>query len=188
MYRDYTMAPPTRTPRSTWIETGLLALADGGPDSLRVDRLAKSLGVTRGSFYSHFKSRGDLLDAVLDDWEQTATDEVLQQVEKSGGDPMVKARRAGELTFSAELLPVDLAIRDWSRRDPKVADRLRRVDNKRMEYLRRQFAEAYDDDGEVEALAVLAFSLLIGNYFLAADHGSRSRAEVMELAAKKLLG
>jgi hypothetical protein len=44
--------------------------------------------------------------------------------------------KAGMLTFSRELLPIDLAVRDWTRRDRSVAKRLRRVDNRRLEYLR----------------------------------------------------
>ena len=35
------MAPPTRTPASTWIQAGLRALADGGPGAVRIDRLAR---------------------------------------------------------------------------------------------------------------------------------------------------
>ena len=40
------MAAITRTPRSRWIEEGLLALAAGGPDAVRVEVLAQALGVT----------------------------------------------------------------------------------------------------------------------------------------------
>src|ERR1700733_13500727 len=116
------MAPPTRTPRATWVDAGLQALAAGGPDAVRVELLAKSLGVTRGGFYGHFENRGALLQAMLDSWEQAATDEVLEQVERSGGDPRTKIRRAGALTFSETLLPIDLAVRDWSRRDAAVAE------------------------------------------------------------------
>ena len=98
------MAPPTRTPRAAWIEAGLRALAaGGGPDAVRVETLAKSLGVTRGGFYGQFKDRGALLEAMLDTWERAATDEVLEQVERRGGDARAKVRRAGALTFSEEL-------------------------------------------------------------------------------------
>ena len=55
------MAPPTRTPRERWIEAGLQALAAGGPDAVRIDPLAKALGVTRGGFYWHFENRDALL-------------------------------------------------------------------------------------------------------------------------------
>jgi AcrR family transcriptional regulator len=181
------MAPPTRTPRGIWIEAGLEALAAGGPDAVRIEPLAKSLGVTRGGFYGQFEDRGALLQSMLDTWERAATDEVRDEVERRGGDPRRKVRRAGALTFSDELLPIELAIRDWSRRDPAVAERLRRVDNRRMEYLRSLFGAFCADEAEVEARSVLAFSLAIGNHFMAADHGARTRAQALELAVAHLL-
>ena len=180
------MAAPTRTPRSTWIEEGLRALAAGGPDAVRIEPLAKALGVTRGGFYWHFEDRGALLEEMLDTWERRSTDEVLERVEREGGDPREKVRRAGMLTFSSDLLPIDLAIRDWSRRDEAVAARLRRVDNRRMEYLRSLIGTFTRDPDDVEARSLLAFSLAIGNHFIAADHGARSRRDVLDLAMRHL--
>lgn len=75
---------------------------------------------------------------------------------------------------------VDLAIRDWARRDPAVAERLRRVDNRRMDYLRQLFGAFCSDPAEVETRSLLVFSVYIGNHFIAADHGSRTRAEVLQ--------
>jgi AcrR family transcriptional regulator len=182
------MAPPIRTPREAWIEAGLRALAaGGGPDAVRVELLAKSLGVTRGGFYGQFKNRGALLNAMLDTWERAATDEVYEQVERRGGDARTKVRRAGALTFSSELLPIELAIRDWARRDSTVAERLRRVDNRRMQYLRQLFGTFCADEDDVEGRAVLAFSLAIGYHFIAADDGTRSRNDAVELAVRQLL-
>lgn len=182
------MAPPTKTSRAAWIEGGLRALAaGGGPDAVRVETLATSLGVTRGGFYGQFENRDALLAAMLDTWERAATDEVQEQVERRGGDPRTKVRRAGALTLSDELLPIDLAIRDWARHDAAVARRLRRVDNRRMQYLRQLFAAFCDDEEEVEGRALLAFSLVIGYQFIAADHGGRSRSDALELAVRRLL-
>jgi AcrR family transcriptional regulator len=182
------MAAPARTPARAWIEAGLQALAAGGPDAVRIDPLAKALGATRGSFYWHFADREALLTALLEHWERAVTDDVLERVERRGGDVGARLRRAGALTFSEQLLPVDLAVRDWARRDPAVAERLRRVDNRRMDYLRSLFGPLSADSDEVEARATLAFSLLIGSHFMAAGHRGRSRAEVLELAASWLLG
>jgi AcrR family transcriptional regulator len=182
------VAPPTRTTRDAWIQAGLRALAaGGGPDAVRVEALARSLGVTRGGFYGQFKDRGALMDAMLDTWERSATDEVLEQVERRGGDARTKIRRAGALTFSDELLPVDLAIRDWARQDGAVAERLRRVDNRRMDYLRELFGSFCPDPEEVEGRAVLAFALAIGYPFIAADPGARGRAGALESAVQQLL-
>jgi len=177
----------TRTPRDRWVEEGLRALAAGGPDAVRVEVLAQALGVTKGGFYGHFADRRALLEEMLDSWERKATDEVLERVERHGGDVRAKLRLAGALTFSSELLPIDLAIRDWARRDEAVAARLRRVDNRRMDYLRQLFGAICASEDEAEARSMLAFSLVIGHHFMAADHGARSHAEVLDLAAGWLL-
>ena len=163
------------------------ALAAGGPDAVRVEALAQALGVTKGGFYGHFADRNALLEEMLDTWERKAIDEVLERVERQGGDVRARLRRAGALAFSRELLPIDLAVRDWSRRDRAVAERLRRVDNRRMDYLRLLFGALCSDEDEAEARSMLAFSLVIGHHFMAADHGARSHADVLELAARWLL-
>lgn len=181
------MAALTRTPRSTWIDAGLRALAAGGPDGVRIELLAQELGVTRGGFYWHFEDRGAFLDEMLDTWERRSTDEARERVESKGGDARDKVWRAGMLTFSRELLPIDLAVRDWARRDRSVAKRLRRVDNRRMEYLRSLISTFCPDADDVEARSTLAFALAIGNQFIAADHGGRSRRDVLELAMKRIL-
>jgi hypothetical protein len=128
-----------------------------------------------------------LLDAMLDTWERRAIDDVVGQVERRGGTPRAKIRQAGALTFSEDLRPIELAIRDWSRRDPAVAERLRHVDNRRMEYLRSLFATFCTEPADVEARSLLAFSLAIGNHFIAADHSGYSRAQALELALSQLL-
>lgn len=177
-----------RTPRESWVEAGMRALAAGGPDAVRVEALAKGLGVTKGGFYGYFADRDALLSDVLDRWERESVDDVLAQIEREGGDPKARIHRAGVLTFSGDrLLPVDLAVRDWARRDEAVAARLRRVDNRRMALLREMIGTFCDDPDEVEARSLLAFCAAIGAHFLAADHEGRSRADVLARAADLLL-
>ncbi len=179
---------PTRTPRERWIAEGLSVLAAGGPDAVRVEVLAKRLGVTKGGFYGSFADRDALLDAMLDTWERESTDEVLARVDREGGDPKTRIHRAGMLTFENDrLLPIDLAVRDWARRDDAVARRLRRVDNRRMGLLREMIGTFCADADEVEARSLIAFCVAIGEHFLVADHGDRTRAQVLARAADLIL-
>src|ERR1700716_892451 len=184
------MAAPTRTPRTNWIDEGLRALGVGGPDAVRIETLAQALGVSKGGFYWHFDGRRALLEEMLDAWERVVIDEAINRVEREGGDARAKLQRLFALASSREaraLGSIDLAVRDWARRDRAVARRLRRVDDRRMEYMRSLFAAFCPDDGEVEARCLLALSLFIGTRFIAADHPGRSRADVVELALKRLL-
>lgn len=175
-----------RTPRSSWIDEGLRALAAGGPDAVRIEPLARALGVTKGGFYWHFDDRNALLDEMLDTWEQVLVDEVIARVEAKGGDARARLRRLFALA-SEEPLRIDLAVRDWARRERTVADRLRRVDNRRMAYMRSLFNAFCPDEDDVEVRCTLAFAVWIGNDFIAADHGRRSRADVLKLIFRRLL-
>jgi AcrR family transcriptional regulator len=182
------MARP-RTPRAAWIEEGLRALAVGGPQAVRVESLAKSLGVTKGGFYGYFADRDGLLEEMLDAWERTMVDEVIETVEAAGGDARAKLRRLFALAQKApvnELLEVELAIRDWARRERDVLERLRRVDDRRMDYMRGLFGAFCRDPREAEVRCLLAFSLFIGNFFIAAGHGERSRGAVLRDALRHL--
>jgi hypothetical protein len=79
-------------------------------------------------------------------------------------------------------------LRDWSRRDRDVAKRLRRVDKRRMGYLGSLFQQFCPDEEDAEARALLAYSLFVGSYFVAAEHGGRTRGQVQQLAIDRLLG
>lgn len=183
------MAPPTRTPPSKWIEEGLRALASGGPDAVRVEALARALGVTKGGFYNHFDDRPALLDVMLDAWERLVIDQVIKRVEAEGGDARAKLRRLFALSASParDLVKTELAIRDWARRDRAVARRLKRIDNRRMDYLRSLFGEFCPDEDEVEVRCLLVMSMFIGTRLLAADHGPRRRRDLVKQAQERLL-
>jgi AcrR family transcriptional regulator len=182
------MAAPTRAPRTSWIEEGLRSLGVGGPDAVRIETLAQALGVTKGAFYWQFDDRSALLEEMLDSWERVVIDEVIERVEGEGGDARAKLRRLFALAASGgDLMKIELAIRDWARRDKKVARRLRRIDNRRMDYMRSLFGAFCADEDEVEVRCLLALSLFIGNHVIAADHRPRRRADLVKLAQDQLL-
>ncbi|HEY6779630.1 MAG TPA: TetR/AcrR family transcriptional regulator [Thermoleophilaceae bacterium] len=175
-----------RTPRGAWVDAALQALAAGGPDAVRVEALATGLGVSKGGFYWHFSDRQALLDELLDSWERAATDDVIARIEGEAADPRAKLRRLVELSPTADFA-VELALRDWARRDGGVAKRLRRIDTRRMAFLRSLFEQFCADENDVEARSMLAYSLLIGSYFIAAQHDGKSRFEMLQLAVERLL-
>lgn len=163
------------------------ALAAGGPEAVRVEALAVRLGVSKGGFYWHFADRQALLEETLEAWERAVVEDVIAHVESQPGEPRAKLQRLFELASSAGGFGVELAIRDWSRRDRDVAERLHQVDNRRMDYLRSLFAQFCVDGDDVEVRSTIAFSLFIGSHFIAAEHGDKTRSQVMQLALDRLL-
>jgi AcrR family transcriptional regulator len=97
--------------REDWIQKGLSTLASHGIESVRVEPLAKIMGVTKGSFYWHFKNREDLLTGILQKWVRVQTNSIIQQVNELLGfapfEAMVRARMAyyslvGEFTIGIQ--------------------------------------------------------------------------------------
>lgn len=175
-----------RTPRNAWIEAALKALGKGGPEAVRVEALAASLGVSKGGFYWHFKDRQALLGEMLDTWEKAVVEDVIAGIESTPADPRAKLRQLFELAPSVDFA-VELALRDWARRDGEVAERVRRIDSERMEYMRSLFGQFCANEDDVEVRSMLVFSLFIGSYFIAVEHGDKSRAEVLQLTIDRLL-
>jgi AcrR family transcriptional regulator len=153
---------------------------------VRVEALAASLGVTKGGFYWHFKDRQALIEEMLDTWERTVVGAVIDHLEGLPVGPREKLQRLVDLVPSVNM-EAELAFRDWSRRDAAVAERIRRIDNRRMEYMRSLFEQFAEDEKDAEARSMLAFALFIGSPFIAAEHGGKSRGEVVQLAVDRLL-
>ena len=154
---------------------------------MRVEALAVSLGVSKGGFYWHFTDRQALLDEMLDTWEKAMVEDVIARVESQPADPRAKVQQLFDLAPSVDFA-VELALRDWARRDRDVAQRLHRVDNRRIEWLRLLFGQFLADEDDVEARSMLTYSLLIGGYFFSAAHDDKTRSQVLQLAVDRLLG
>jgi AcrR family transcriptional regulator len=184
-YRLWAVAN-VRTPRRAWVDAGLQALAAGGPDAVRVEALAVALGVSKGGFYWHFTDRQALLEEVLDAWEKAATGDIVARVDSQPADPRAKLQQLFDLTSSTEGLAIEWAVRDWSRRDQEVAERLRQVDDRRLRYLRSLFRPLCADEDDVTARALLAYSLFLSSDLVAAQHGERTH-QVLQLAVDRLL-
>jgi AcrR family transcriptional regulator len=183
--------PPPKTPPEAWVNAALDALARGGPEAIRVEPLAEALGVSKGGFYWHFANRGELLDRVLDAWEQAVVDAVIAAVDEGSSDPRAKVRQLFEIAIEFGLaghgLEVETAIRDWARRDPAVAARLARVDERRMTYLRELFDTFCADEDDAEARCLIVYALFVGNPLIGLEHRGRSRADVVRGAMEILL-
>ena len=117
-----------------------LALLHRGPDGVRVEVLARDLGVTKGSFYWHFRDRADLLEALLVEWEEETSllTDALRQANPRGQLPAIVtelARRNGASERGES--PSDAAIFAWAATDKRVAERANRAEEERMRLFRR---------------------------------------------------
>jgi AcrR family transcriptional regulator len=125
--------------REDWIGAATAALADGGVDAVRVEAQARALGVTKGSFYWHFKDRAALLEAVLERWEAAARALLTAAASRSTPQQRVVALFRG-LTRPLAGLP-DAEVHAWARRERAVAERVAEVERERVVFLRDQLTQ-----------------------------------------------
>ena len=167
--------------RENWIDFALQRLTEEGIDKVTITGLARELSVTKGSFYWHFKDRDDLLQAMLVRWEESGSKLVFGEVERVGGDAVRRLKHLSDIVIRryGDQLNLELALRDWGRKDLKIANILRQEDEKRIDYISGLFVEIYGDVKVAEAKAWLLFSLFVGEIIIAAPMKEQSRENML---------
>jgi AcrR family transcriptional regulator len=150
--------------RRDWTDAALEALAQRGVADVRVDRLAKALGVTRGSFYWHFRDRRELIDAALEQWEREHTTQLIPEAEAIE-DPVERLRYLFREVYERPVERIELALASAAD-DPLVAPAVARVTRMRLDFLRRIFTGLGLSDEDASDRAWLAYALYTGHHQL----------------------
>jgi AcrR family transcriptional regulator len=145
-----------------WLRAGLEALRKGGVGAVRVERLAEEVGVTKGSFYHHFRDRGALLDAVLEFWAREMTDAEFDRVRELRGGLAARLLALATDVLEHGMGRYDPAIRAWARSDRKVAASVAQVDRRRVRALAGFFADGGFNAAEAPVRARLFYTFLLG--------------------------
>src|SRR6478736_8078722 len=119
----------------SWIEAGFEELARTGVEGVRVEVLAKNLGVTKGGFYRRFRDRPALLEAMLQNWSEGRIAAIEKQTSLDGADARERLRALIKLyseRMNTEGMAVELAIRQWARADDNAAAAVAGVDAARL--------------------------------------------------------
>lgn len=133
-----------------WVREAIKVLLSRGVDEVKVDRLAKSLQITRGSFYWHFKSREELLERVLEFWDTRHEAFLEEWASEVDGQPGLRLWKLMNLWVRRDkrvYFPEwQAALQAWAKKSPEVAAMYRRQERAQVEALTRMFAKlGYDD-------------------------------------------
>jgi AcrR family transcriptional regulator len=152
----------TNFSKTTWIEEGLKVLAALGAANLTIKGLTQRLGVTKGSFYHHFKNRIGFIKEMLEHWENQMTSDIIEssRMGKTFREKNEKLVSHLEKTKNSEL---EIAIRAWSLHDKTVQKFQERVDKKRITYLKDLFTIMTDDSEKADVLSNIQYLFYIGN-------------------------
>lgn len=183
-------APKAQLDRNDWVEAAIDVLAKGGVGGLRVEVLAKTCGVTKGSFYWHFKDRQDLLTAVLERWREGR----IRDIEKTTSFAPGKER--DQLHYAIEVygtsrnrkgIAIELAVRDWARHDAQAASVVEAVDLYRLECTRKLFVALGMSDAEAKSRSLLLYACVFGLSLMHYDHFDENLGNLKQRIAERIV-
>lgn len=170
-------SPAKQVKKEDWLYTGLVQFAEGGERNVRVEKIARDLGVSKGSYYWYFESREDFLSQVMEHSVQIGTEEFIHRSEESE-----KPREKLRLLIAAILKDrrgkdFDFYLRDFARRNSLAAKIIRRTETRRIEYVRELLAACGLESGDADARAEIFYNYYLGWYERNKD-GALSRKEL----------
>ena len=173
-----------------WIEAGFKEIARSGVEGVRVEVLAKNLGVTKGGFYRRFRDRAALLDGMLQNWSTGRIAAIEEQTSLDGSTARDRLRALIRLyseRMNTEGMAVELAIRQWARSDEAAATAVASVDAARLNNVGQLYRAAGLLPEQADAQAFLFYCFIFGQSLLFLEHGPRKRAQLIVKSAEKLL-
>lgn len=169
--------------RTEWIAGSFDALSEGGIDALRVEPLAKRLGVTKGSFYHHFENRRSLHLELLGEWERLGTSRIIDDVSHSSPDAGTRLRMLAHETMKADPFTdsIETAIRSWAGVDDEVSTVVSRVDRRRLSFTEGLLRDVGLPHPLAKRRSLLLYRVLIGEFMWRTSGGpTMSKREIDE--------
>ena len=173
-----------------WIEAGFAEIARSGVEGVRVEVLAKNLGVTKGGFYRRFRDRAALLEGMLQDWSAGRIAAIEAQTSLDGTTARERLRgliRLYSERMNTEGMAVELAIRQWARSDDNAATAVAGVDAARLKNVGQLYRATGVTADEADAQAFLFYCFIFGQSLLFPKRGPRQRAQLIAKSAEKLV-
>jgi AcrR family transcriptional regulator len=174
----------------SWIEAGLKEIARTGVEGVRVEVLAKNLGVTKGGFYRRFRDRAALLEAMLQHWSAGRIAAIEKHTSLDGATARERLKALITLyseRMNTEGMAVELAIRQWARSDEPAAAVVASVDAARLKNVGHLYRATGLPAEEADAQAFLFYCFVFGQSLLFLERGPRKRAQLVAKSAGTLL-
>ena len=127
--------------KTQWLEVAMRRLCDHSVADITVEGLAKELGIAKSGFYWHFKSREELLDALLNYWVHEVTEVITVNVEVDALEPKARLIKSAEMIHELDLTRYEIGIRQFALRDKRAFRAVKKANNLRAEFIRKAFSE-----------------------------------------------
>ena len=150
----------TTVDREKWLRRSLEVLQEEGIQGVRVERLARDLGITKGSFYWHFSDRDDLKQSILEFWSIKYNDVILEDPEFVESDSEDGLLEVVNRVRAEGLDKYELAMRAWADHDTEAARVVQSVYERRRSFVRSFFTRLGFRGPDAEARSRLALCYL----------------------------
>jgi AcrR family transcriptional regulator len=175
---------PARLSNEEWLARALEVLGKKGAGELTVESLARQLGVTKGSFYWHFRDRADFFRQLIEYWDERFTQTVIAEISELGGPAEERLLELMRLVLSKRLDRFEMPVRAWAQLNPALAPLVRKVDRHRITFVRSLFLEMGFDEDEAEMRTRVFLTYMITQRFLLpSTAGSKQFADLRKRAA-----
>ena len=155
--------------KSDWLEFGLKRLVNSGPEALKAEPMAKAMGVSRGSFYWHFKDIVSFRAGVLALWREKATQQIIDSVEDEQGAEESLHKLLG-IAFTSEL-DLERSIRAWAMQAQDVAAIVEQIDAERVEYIERLLIKIGCEPEDARTRAIFLYWAFLGQISMPSVRG-----------------
>ncbi|MBP2349275.1 AcrR family transcriptional regulator [Kribbella aluminosa] len=169
--------------RTEWLDAGLELLAAEGAPVVTIERLTGALGVTKGSYYHHFKGAAGYKTALLEYFELRYTTRLIDAVEGTD-DAGAKLKHLLRLVLAdPDSAALEIAVRAWALQDPDVRAAQERVDKARTAYLKK-LCRGLQAQVDPDRFAQLLYLILIGAEQVVPPIGKRDVREIYDLVLR----
>ncbi len=172
-----------------WLAGALETLGREGVVGVNVENVARSMGVTKGSFYHHFKDKEEFISRLLEHWETELTDKIGAHLSHLHGKPAEQLLALLEFIAENETNQYDASMRAWAMHDERVATVVRRVDRKRLAYVRNLFRKMGFPADQAGMRSSMSYYYVVGEYTAWVDERTlEDRLEDIKLCHELLTG
>ena len=130
-----------RLSREEWLRLALEEVSKEGGAKLRIDKLVEGLGVSKGSFYWHFKDREDFVQSLVQFWAEYTTTAVIEIMSQVQGDAQERLLKLMKVIFTQGLDKYELPMRAWAAEEPYVGAVVQEMEARRLAFIGALFAE-----------------------------------------------
>jgi AcrR family transcriptional regulator len=153
---------------------------------MKVEGLAKHLGIAKSGFYWHFKNRDELLRELLQYWIHEITEVITTNEELLEMEPRARLQKTAEMLHDYQLTRYEMAIRQWARQDKEAARVVRKANRMRMDHVRHALAELGITGDEADMRAMMYICYVTWESFTFADVSRKKRREQIASRIKLL--